>query len=229
MQTLYFNFISNKFLQKNKKNIINFLFSDKNKIDDIERILKKLPANSAIIFREYNLPKKNREDLAIKLIKKAHKLKIKVLIGKNFVLSKKIGADGYHYSDKQKFGSDEWQDHIKFRTFSQHNLRVKKNNSFISSVSCHNLLSFCKLKNSKNFIKIFVSPIFTTTSHQKDLPIGILQLKKIILKNNIRNKKTSSNKFKEIYPLGGINKKNIASLSKLNISGFAGIDLFKNL
>ena len=40
MQTLHFNFIGNKFLQKNKKNIINFLFSDINKIDDIEKILR---------------------------------------------------------------------------------------------------------------------------------------------------------------------------------------------
>ena len=87
------------------------------------------------------------------------------------------------------------------------------------------------MQNNENFTKIFISPIFATTSHQGDLPIGMLQLKKIILKNNVftKNKKISSNKFKEIYPLGGINKKNIKPLLRLNISGFAGIDLFKNL
>jgi len=229
LQALHFNFISNKFLQKNKKNIINFLFSDKNKINDIEKILKKLPINSAIIFREYNLPQKNREAIAIELLKQAHKLKIKILIGKNFSLSKKINSDGYHYSDKEKFGSKEWLDYIKFRIFSRYNL-INKNHSFTYSCSCHSLSSFFKLKNNKNFTKIFISPIFTTTSHKEDLPIGMLQLKKIILKNNsIRNKKICSNKFKEIYPLGGINKRNIKSLSRLNISGFAGIDLFKNL
>ena len=230
MQTLHFNFIGNKFLQKNKKTIINFLFSDKNKIDDIEKILRKLPINSAIIFREYNLPLETREAIVVELLKQARKLKIKILIGKNFSLSKKINADGYHYSDRQKFGSEEWLDYIKFRIFSRYNL-INKNHSFVYSCSCHSLSSFYKLKNNENFTKIFISPIFTTTSHQEDLPIGMLQLKKIILKNNVftKNKKICSNKFKEIYPLGGINKKNIKSLSRLNISGFAGIDLFKNL
>ena len=189
-------------------------FTDRKKISDFEKIIKILPKNSTIIIREYDLDKKKREDFARNIVNlarvKNREKNLQIIVGKDFALARKIKADGIHFSDFDKLP----QSFLKKKSFPK---------KFIFSFACHNFKSVLKaLKLRPNMI--FISPIFATTSHAETKIIGLRNLRKISLiskkQNYLHNK---------IYALGGINSENIKSLRKLDISGFAGINLFKNL
>ncbi len=206
-----------KFEEKNKKRNrvkalpVSVLFTDRKKISDIKNTIKFLPKNSAIIIREYDLDKKNREIFALEISKIARVRGLKILIGKDIALAKKIKADGVHFSDSDKLPLQ----------FLQKKSFYKK---FIFSFSCHNFKSVLKAQKIKSDM-IFISPIFSTTSHLHAKNIGIRNLAEISLK-------TKSNSYHEVnlYALGGISSANLLSVRKLGLSGFAAISLFsKNL
>ena len=184
------------------------LFSDDKKIADFDKTLENLPKNSIIIIREYHLDDKNRENFARKAVLLAKKHKIRIIIGKNIDLAKKIGANGVHFSD-----------------FDQLPLKFLRKSAFpkdfIFSFACHNKksLPFCR-KLQPNLT--FISPAFATSSHKGQKPLGIKNLAKISFQ------KERSLYPSKLYVLGGINKNNITSIRKLGFSGFGAIDLFAN-
>lgn len=192
----------------NNRNLpISVFFTDRKKISNLEATIKHLPKNSAIIIREYDLNKNEREIYAKKIIKIAKDLGFKILIGKDFELAKKLKADGVHFSDFDK---------LPIKIFKQINFT----RNFIFSFSCHSLKSILKAK-KKGFNMIFISPIFKTNSHINAKTIGLRNLAKITLKT-----KNSAYCQVPIYALGGINYQNISAIRKLNLSGFGAINLF---
>ncbi len=183
-------------------------FTDRKKVKCFEEVIKNLPINSAIIIREYDLDKKSREDFARKIIALARPRGIKIIIGKDFSLAKKLKADGLHFSDFDRIPTQ----------FLQKKLWSK---NFIFSLSAHSLKSVLKLRKlSPNML--FISPIFPTTSHAKSESLGLKTLAKIAFKTKNQNYCKVN-----IYALGGVNLQNLISLQKLPIKGFGAIDLFK--
>lgn len=178
-------------------------FTDRKKVLDLEKTVKNLPKNSWIIFREYDLDKKNREILAQKIAKIARVKSLKMLVGKDFALAQKIKAGGAHFSDKEKIPLQ----FLQKKSFPK---------NFIFSFACHNLRSFLRIKKLP-LTAIFFSPIFPTTSHPHGRALGVNFLRKISGEKRIA---------KKIFALGGINSKNIKTLRKLGIAGFGAIDLF---
>lgn len=175
-------------------------FTDRKKIDII-KIISNLPKKAVIIFREYDLSYQKRLELAEKIQKICQKRDLKLIIGKDINLTQEISADGIHFSDNDNFLED---------------YKKVKGNFFISC-SFHCKESILKYQDLDLNLR-FLSPIFTTTSHKEQKPLGIDYLKELTEENNIK-----------ICPLGGINMENIKKLQHLNISGIAGIDLFKDL
>ena len=153
-----------------------------------------------MIIREYDLATKEREVFAQKISNLARNRGLKILVGKDLVLAKKIKADGVHFSDFDKL------------PFS-----LLKPRSFIFSFSCHSLKSFLGSQRLKPDM-IFISPIFPTSSHKETKSLGLQCLIKIITKN--RN-------ALPIYALGGVNSTNIKSLKKLGLAGFGAINFFQ--
>jgi thiamine monophosphate synthase len=183
-------------------------FTDRKKVKSFEKIIKNLPRNSAIIIREYDLDKKSREDFARVIIGLARPRGIKIIIGKDFSLAKKLKSDGLHFSDL---------DQIPIQ-FLQKKLWPK---NFIFSLAAHSLKSVFKLQKLRPD-KLFISPIFSTTSHAKAENLGLKTLAKIAFKTKNQNYCKPN-----IYALGGVNLQNLISLQKLPIQGFGAIDLFK--
>ena len=204
-----------KFEQKNKK--INrgkalpaiVFFTDRKKISDFENTIKSLPKNSAIIIREYDLNKKDREVFAKNIQQVAKKKNLKILVGKDIALAKKINADGIHFSD---------YDYLPLQFLEQKKFKKK----FIFSFSCHSFKSVLKARKIRPNL-IFISPVFPTTSHLNTQALGIKNLAKISLK--IKSNFYPASRF---YALGGINLTNLPSVRKLGLSGFAAIKLFSN-
>jgi len=182
-------------------------FTDRKKVSDFEKIIANLPKNSKIIIREYDLDKKIREEFARKIISLARARGLKILIGKDFDLARKVKADGIHFSDFDK---------LPLQFFKKKSFPKK----FIFSCACHSEKSFLKFRKLKMDM-IFLAPIFPTTSHAGAKNLGLKNLAKITTKN-----RNSDYFLPEIYALGGINPANITSLRKLGISSFGAIDLF---
>jgi len=176
-------------------------FTDRKRCANLSLTIAKLPKNSAVIFREYDLKSDEREALAKEIIAICRAKNHKILIAKDLALARKLGADGTHFSDHDK---------LPLQIFNRQNYPRK----FIFSFACHNFLSVIKLQKLEADL-IFVSPIFATKSHPNAAPIGLRQLSKIIRYSKI-----------PIFALGGINKKNVYAIKKLGACGFGAIENF---
>ena len=190
-------------MQKNYQTKIfrGVFFTDRKRCADLILAIRNLPKNSTVIFREYDLEIKEREEMARKIIKICREKNHKILIGKNLALARKLRADGVHFSDRDK---------LPVQIFNRKNLPRE----FILSFACHNFLSVLKSHQIKADI-IFISPIFTTKSHPNVSPLGLAQLSKIIRMSKI-----------PIFALGGVNKQNIRILQKVGAQGFGGVEIF---
>ena len=175
-------------------------FTDRKKVEDFAKIIAKLPENSSIIIREYDLDQKNREIFAKKIIDLIGLKPIKIIIGKDIELAKKLKADGIHFSDFDQIPKD----------FAKEN--------FIFSFAAHSEESIEKALKLKADL-IFISPAFASSSHKDIEPLGEEKLRKIAVKYK---------NLDYLYPLGGINSGNISIIKKLGFASFGAIDFFKN-
>lgn len=187
-------------------------FTDRTKVLNFDKTIQSLPRNSTIVIREYDLEKKLREEFARKIIQLARPKQLKILLGKDFELARKIKANGVHFSDLSKVPLQ----FLKKKSFPK---------NFVFSISCHSFKSFLKVQKLKPDI-IFVSPIFATTSHIGATTFGLKNLAKISFKAKKPKYFERWVYAPQIFALGGINLNNIKSVRKLAISGFAAIDLF---
>lgn len=174
-------------------------FTDRRKISDFKKTIKDLPKNSIVIIREYDLVKEEREIFAKEISTLSRAKGFKILVGKDLILAQKIKADGVHFSDFDKIP-----------------LQIMRRKNLILSLACHSLKSVIKARKLRPEM-VFISPIFSTSSHQDTKSLGLLYLAKILAKNR---------KTLPIYALGGVNSSNIKALKKLGITGFGAINFF---
>ncbi len=175
-----------------------FFFTDRNRVKDIFNVVQNLPKNSAIIIREYDLNNSQRFDFASQISDLARKKSLKVFVGKDVELAKKIQADGVHFSDLEGLKS--------------HN---NLGRNFLVSYACHSEKSVRKAQKFGCDL-IFYSPIFSTKSHPNQKTIGSLKLRNLASKITI-----------PIYALGGIDENNIKILTNSHVAGIGGISIFQ--
>lgn len=160
-------------------------------------VIKNLPKNSAIIFREYDLNRVAREKMAREVFDICRKNNQRILIGKDYELAQTLGADGVHFSDRQEFPA-----------------QINRQQNFMITLACHNFSSVLKSQNLP-VDAIFLSPIFPTKSHEGAPVLGLEILKKAMNTSKI-----------PIFALGGVNEENLKILQSLGAQGFGGIDIF---
>jgi len=202
-------------LSSNSKKNPCFLFDDNKKTIDINQVLKKLPNNSNIIFRNYHLNNKIKLELAKEYKKNTQKFSHNFIVGKDFNLANKISAHGIHFSD-----NDLKNNSLKILIYR----RFFGNKNFFFSLAIHNLksLNFCKILQPDC---LFISPIFATTSHHDSRFLGFYNFIKF---RHIICKKFKIN-IQKIAPLGGINLQNLRRLNNIKIAKFGAIDFFNDL
>ena len=200
----------NKFQKNHKKNKTNlptlFFFTNRKKFPNIFATIQKLPKNSAIIIREYDLNYQERLEFALKIIKIAKSRGTLTFIGKDLPLAIKLKANGVHFSDFDQ----SWQKYLYYQRY---------NRNFLFSCSCHSQ-KFLQKAINYNFNYYFLSAIFPTSSHPGTKTLGQRNLTKII---------NQTAKNSAIYALGGINKDNIKLLNNSKVYGIAGISYIANL
>jgi len=209
------NFRQNFELKKlyKKQNNLIFYFSDSKKTSNLNQVFKKLPKKTNFIFRNYDSSQLNREILLQNFILSNRTHHHQIYVGKNFNLAHKYCCYGLHHSDFDFYKSK----------FSAYISCYKARKIQISlSLSIHSVLS---AKIAKQILPniIFLSPIFPSTSHLNEKPLGFYAFLKF------RKLLHSKYNFTNIIALGGINLQNLSKLNIVNVKGFGAIDFFNNL
>ncbi len=175
-------------------NPILWIFLDENRIMDELSFLRELPFSRfiGVVVRT-----KNKKNLykKTKLVSKICKTKgFKIIVSSYPQIAMAVGAYGVHFSREIK------------------NTRIYNKLSY--SCSFH---SFSDIRRTINLKvnKVFISPIFKTTSSNKKKPLGLTRL--LFLSRSLKC---------EIGVLGGVNKKNISKLRNKRITHIAGVSLF---
>ena len=129
------------------------------------------------------------------MLGKICKLKgFKFYVSSDPLIALSTGADGVH--------------------FSKYSISNRVYSSLSYSCSFHNMSDLRRTRNLK-VKKVFISPIFQTSSCNTKKPVGLTRL--LFLSRSLRC---------EIGVLGGINIKNIKKLRKKKISYIGGVDIF---
>ena len=166
---------------------------------NIEMKFSEVPKEKLISCKLYDYyPREFQYDRT--LDKKVTKGKICKLKGFKFYVSSdplialSTGADGVH--------------------FSKYSISNRVYSSLSYSCSFHNMSDLRRTRNLK-VKKVFISPIFETSSCKTKKPVGLTRLS--FLSRSLRC---------EIGVLGGINIKNLKKFRKKKISHIGGVDIF---
>ena len=159
----------------------------------------KIPKESAFLLRSYKV--KGRKKIAKQLLKFCKMKKLKLLIASDIKLAEDINAHGVHFPEYmiKKKNIINW--------VIVKNIKLRKN--WIITTAVHSLQA---IKNAEFFDidAALLSPVFSSKSHPNEKNLGINKFLKIVKKTKL-----------PIYPLGGINIKNIKSLVETDIIGYA--------
>ena len=159
----------------------------------------KIPKESAFLLRSYKA--KGRKKIAKRLLKFCRMKKLKLLIASDIRLAEDINAHGVHFPEYmiKKKNKINW-------VFVK-NIKLRKN--WIITTAVHSLQA---IKNAEFFDidAALLSPVFSSKSHPNKKNLGINKFSKIVKKTKL-----------PIYALGGINIKNIKSLLRTDIIGYA--------
>jgi thiamine monophosphate synthase len=204
-----------------------FLFNDQ-KIDNIESVIARLKSNVGFVLRDKNLDAAMINNISRICLKN----RIKIFLAHNLEINNKIKCQS-PYLVKGFYFSDNILQNINKKILLQKMLQQHRNSKF-SFIGCfHNILQLKKIAHYNRIKAIFIAPIFKTSSHPLQEPIGLLKLSKMINQNH----KIKSLKSIKLYALGGINDQNIKKIIKfkqknqsvksIRFSGFGAIDFFK--
>lgn len=179
-----------------------WLITDSKTIDPI-KAAQKLPPNSGIILRDYELSAVKRFELGKVLKEICIKKRAPLLIAKDTNLALKLKADGVHFPEFAIKEIHQWKHKKPF---------------WIITASTHSRLSVNRAKIA-GADAVFLSPIFKTPSHPYKKPISIMGANMLLLgiKRHIY-----------VYALGGVKPFHLKALKLADFKGFGGISWIKN-
>ena len=161
-----------------------------------EGYIRKLDKKIAIIYRNYSI--KHDESLILKIKNTCRKDRRKFFLSNNLKLATTLHLDGVYLPSFNK---------------SLNIIRTNLRKKFIIIGSAHSIQEI-KIKEKQGVEAIFVSPLFKTNKHKKNL--GPVKFNLVTLKTN-----------KKIIALGGISTAKLSKLKLTKSYGFAGISYFK--
>ena len=171
-------------------------FTDPVRTPDAERIAATLPRGAAIVFRAFGAPDAEARGLRLKAIARARGLKL--LVGAEADLARRLGADGVHLPERLAAKR-----------------RILRRSGWIVTGAAHSLAAARRAK-AAGADAVVVSAIFASDSPSAGAPIGPLRLALLARQAGL-----------PVYGLGGINNKTARRLKDVGLVGLAGIDGFR--
>lgn len=176
-----------------------WLITDSKTIDPIIAA-EKLPKNSGIILRDYELSEKEKLEIGKVLKKICIRKKLVFLVAKEPKLALMLKADGIHLPEFMRGEIHKW--------------RSKKPDWIITAAVHSPRAALYAQENSAD--AIFVSPILPTKSHLLKKPLGMIGGTHYIYRGI------------NAYGLGGLNMAHHKALKMAGFRGFAGISWVEN-
>jgi thiamine-phosphate pyrophosphorylase len=171
------------------------LITDSKRVDPIAAA-SRLPKNSWVILRDYDLNFEERYQLGLALKKICIQRKLKLLVAKDSALAIKLNADGMHFPEFMISKISFWRN---------------KKPSWTITAATHNHKA-CRNAILAGADSILISPVFKTSSHPDKKPLECHAAKKIAGKYH-----------KKAHGLGGVSHKNAKQLQAIGFYGFSSI------
>ena len=179
-------------------NLPSTLFlTDTDRTPDAVKVIRGLPRGSGVIYRHYGI--QGRAKLAKDLSLLCRQLHIFFIVANDWRLAISVNANGVHLPE---YAVRNW-----------HKFQVR-NPRFLVTCAAHSQRSIWNAIHA-GVDAVLVSPVFTTDSHQKNNPLGLIKFSNMCRISPI-----------PIYALGGITGHNVRRIQNSAFFGLAGISLF---
>lgn len=168
-----------------------WLMTDPRFGDELPGAVRRLPFGSGVVFRHYELEKADRHLLFDQLARICRRRGIVMLLAGSEKEARRWHADGFHQRSSGK-------------------------SMLIHSMAVHNRRELALAKRLRADA-VFISPLFATSSHPGERPLGRLAFNRLA---------KQAGKMK-VIALGGISRQSAENLPPNQIYGWAAIDAFR--
>ncbi len=178
---------------------IVWVVTDAKRMANPEKVVSRLPRGTGVIFRHYDVAK--RGSLAQRLARLCRARGLTFLVGGDWRLAARVGADGVHLGEEAArsglaAGGRLWRRGKASRLLT------------VSAHGARGLQRGAELRASAALL----GPVFRTASHPRRENLGTLRLAAMIRAARL-----------PVLALGGVGKTNIKRLHGVGIAGIAGI------
>lgn len=172
------------------------LMTDRVRLPDPAAAIRRLPAGSAVIFRDYDAP--DRATAARCLQRLCRARRIRLLIAGDWRLAAALRADGLHLPEALAGQG--------YRTW-----RRARRPGFLVTQAAHGPAAVA-LAGRRGVDAVLLSPVFATASHPNATPLGPLRFARLVRLASV-----------PVYALGGVTAKTRRRLAGIPIAGYAAI------
>lgn len=175
------------------------VMTDNKRMPDPAAVLDALPPGIAMVFRHYGDP--NRDIQAQKVVDRAHRLGIQVLVAGDAQLARRVGADGVHLPS-----------HLLHRRVIS--FLAARRTGWLVTAAVHNQRELTWATNAQ-VDAVMASPVFATTTRVQRRTLGVIGIRRI---TNIAPM--------PVFALGGLSATLLPRLRTCGTIGFAGVEEF---
>ena len=173
-------------------------FTDPARTLDPETIARRLPPGAAVVFRTFGAPDADPLGARLKVI--ARQRGLLLLVGADWALAERLGADGVHLPERLA--------HLARRLKTAHP-------RWIVTTAAHSLVA-ARRALASGADAVVVSAVFPSRSASAGAPIGPLRLAILVRRA-----------AGPVYALGGVDNKKARLLKDTGLVGLAAVDAFR--
>lgn len=167
-------------------------FTDPVRTPDPETAARRLPAGSAIVFRPFGAA--NAEDVARRLKSIARARGLKLLIGQDAALARRVGADGVHLPERLAHLAPPLK---------------RARPGWLVTAAAHSL----RAARAPGPDAVVVSAVFPSRSPSAGAPLGPVRLAALVRAAG-----------RPVYALGGVNNETARRLKDAGLVGLAAVE-----
>ena len=176
------------------------MVTDRVRVPDVIGAIKALPSDSAVLFRDYDMP--HRLELGREIRDLCRRRKFRFIMAGHGRFAAQIRADGLHTPETCIQEARFW--------------RQWRPKWFIT-VAAHSPAALWQAARAGADAAL-LSPVFSTNSHPHTKPLGALNFAKIAFQAPL-----------PVYAFGGINKHTLIRLTGVPICGVAAVSAFSSV
>lgn len=187
--------------------------TDRRRIANPEPVLRAMPAGAAVIYRDYDDPRREATARRYRAICRARG--VLFLVAGDAALAERVGADGVHWPARfPSFEKGARELPAARRPALREIPPFSKEGGFIVTAAAHSAADLARAASIGAHLA-FLSPVFPTQSHPGAEHLGSGRFKALAAASPV-----------PVLALGGVDEKNAALLGGMCVAGLAAIEAF---